>query len=40
MGGSGAEDNVEILFHGENDWKEGMVTCIHNFQCLFTYDKG
>ena len=27
MGGSGAEDNVEILFHGEKAWKEGMETC-------------
>ena len=27
IGGSGAEDNVEILFHGEKVWKDGMETC-------------
>ena len=27
IGGSGAEDNVEILFHGEKVWKDGIETC-------------
>ena len=27
VGGAGAEDSVEIMFDGENDWISGILNC-------------